>query len=77
MGKRVTIEQRKRWNTSGAWETGEMRSWRRYAEPINQALIEKWKDGEPQERYIIRDNKASAANSRTQSLGVASHWREP
>jgi hypothetical protein len=28
----------------------EVRAWRSYADPINQRIMERWKDGEPRDR---------------------------
>lgn len=34
-------------------EPEDIRAWRKYADPINQRLAEKWKHGEPQDRSTV------------------------
>lgn len=38
------------WETSQTMEPQQVARWRRYADPINQALMEKWRNGEPESR---------------------------
>jgi hypothetical protein len=56
------------WETSQTMEPQQVARWRRYADPINQALMEKWRNGEPESRRIEPDSRPRCDHSVPQGV---------